>query len=37
MPTGFNTVMDLELELLAWMSILGSLWSIPSDIDQILP
>ena len=30
-------VMGLELELLAWVSALGSLCSFPSDLDQILP
>ena len=30
-------VMGLELELLAWVSALGSLWNLPSDLDQILP
>ena len=30
-------VMGLELELLAWVSTLGSLCSPPSDLDQILP
>ena len=36
----FNTVMGvmgLELELLAWVSTLGSLCSLPSNLDQILP
>ena len=37
MLMGFSTVVGLELELLAWLSFLDSLWSIPSDLDQILP
>ena len=37
MLTGFSTVIDLELELRARMSVLGSFWSLPSDLDQILP
>ena len=40
MLTSFNTVMGvmgLELELLAWVSALGSLCSLPSNLDQILP
>ena len=40
MLTGFNTmmgVMGLELELPAYVSALGSLCSLPSDLDQILP
>ena len=40
MLTSFSTVIGvtgLELELLASMSVLGSLWSLPSDLDQILP
>ena len=37
---GFSTVMGvmgLELELLAWVSALGPLCNLPSDLDQILP
>ena len=37
MLTGFSTMMGLELELLAWVSALGSLCNLPSDLDQILP
>ena len=40
MLIGFNTVIgvtSLELELLAWVLGLGSLCSLPSDLDQILP
>ena len=40
MLMGFSTVMGvmgLELELQAYVLILGSLWSLPSDLDQILP
>ena len=33
---GFSTMIGLELELLAWLSFLDSLWSLPSDLDQIL-
>jgi len=34
---GFSMVIGLELELLAWLSLLDSLWSLPFDLDQILP
>ena len=34
MLTSFSTMMDLELELVAWVSSLDSLWSLP--FDQIL-
>ena len=40
MLIGFSIVMGvtgLELELLARVSGLGSLYSLPSDFDQILP
>ena len=40
MLTGFSTIMGVtgfELELLAWVLSLGSLCSLPSDLDQILP
>ena len=33
---GFSTVIGLELEFLAWLSFSDSLWSLPSDLDQIL-
>ena len=39
MLTGFSTVigvMGLELELLTWVSTLGSLCNLPLDLDQIL-
>ena len=34
---GFSTMIGLELELLAWLSFLDSFWSLPFDLDQILP
>ena len=34
---GFSIVIGMELEFLAWLSFLDSLWSLPSDLDQILP
>ena len=40
MLTDFSVViegMGLELELLAWVSVLGFLWSLPFNLDQILP
>ena len=40
MLMGFSNVMgamSLELELLAWLSALGSLYSLSSDLDHILP
>ena len=37
MLTGLSTVIGLELELLAWLLFLDSLWSLPSNLDQILP
>ena len=33
MLTSLNTVMGLELERLACVSSLGSLWSLPSDLE----
>ena len=35
--TGLSIVIGLELELLAWLSFLDSLLSLPSNLDQILP
>ena len=40
MLTGYRTMMGLmglDLELLAWVSVLGSFWNLLSDLDQILP
>ena len=34
---GFSTMIGLELELMAWLSLLDSLWSLPSNLDQVLP
>ena len=37
MLTSLSIVIGLELELLAWLSLLDSLLSLPSNLDQILP
>ena len=36
MLNGFSIVIGLELEL-AWLLLFGSLWSLPSNLDQIFP
>ena len=37
MLTCFSSVIGLELELLAWLSFLDSVWSHPFNLNQILP